>query len=106
MKSKSKTFYRYILSYALVLFLPVAVLFTLFNSFLFDRYSHEIAESSSRLLGQMQENLDTQLEQLVNISYMIQNNAVVNLRTNEGDVVAAKGSSSLRDGSKVEISNQ
>ena len=90
MKSKSKTFYRYILSYALVLFLPVAVLFTLFNSFLFDRYSHEIAESSSRLLGQMQENLDTQLEQLVNISYMIQNNSVVNLRTNEGDVVAAR----------------
>ena len=90
MKSKSKTFYRYILSYALVLFLPVAVLFTLFSSFLFDRYSHEIAESSSRLLGQMQENLDTQLEQLVNISYMIQNNSVVNLRTNEGDVVAAR----------------
>ena len=58
MKSKSKTFYRYILSYALVLFLPVAVLFTLFSSFLFDRYSHEIAESSSRLLGQMQENLE------------------------------------------------
>ena len=90
MKSKSRTFYRYILSYALVLFLPVAVLFTLFNSVLFDRYSQEIAESSSRLLGQMQENLDTQLEQLVNISYMIQNNAVVNLRTNEGDVVAAR----------------
>ena len=90
MKSKSKTFYRYILSYALVLFLPVAVLFTLFSSFLFDRYSHEIAESSSRLLGQMQENLDTQLEQLVNISYMIQNSSVVNLRTNEGDVVAAR----------------
>ena len=67
MKSKSKTFYRYILSYALVLFLPVAVLFTLFSSFLFDRYSHEIAESSSRLLGQMQENLDTQLEQLVRL---------------------------------------
>ena len=51
MKSKSKTFYRYILSYALVLFLPVAVLFTLFSSFLFDRYSHEIAESSSRQMG-------------------------------------------------------
>ena len=90
MKSKSRTFYRYILSYALVLFLPVAVLFTLFSSFLFDRYRQEIADSSSLLLAQMQENLDTQLEQLVNISFMIQNNAVVNLRTNEGDVVAAR----------------
>ena len=90
MKSKSRTFYRYILSYALVLFLPVAVLFTLFSSFLFDRYSQEIADSNARLLTQMQENLDTQLEQLVNISFMIQNNAVVNLRANEGDVVAAR----------------
>ena len=90
MKSKSKTFYRYILSYALVLFLPIAVLFTLFSSFLFARYNQEIADSNARLLAQMQENLDTQLEQLVNISFMIQNNAVVNLRTNEGDVVAAR----------------
>ena len=90
MKSKSRTFYRYILSYALVLFLPIAVLFTLFSSFLFDRYNQEIADSNARLLAQMQENLDTQLEQLVNISFMIQNNAVVNLRTNEGDVVAAR----------------
>ena len=90
MKSKSRTFYRYILSYALVLFLPVAVLFTLFSSFIFDRYRQEIADSNTRLLTQMQENLDTQLEQLINISFMIQNNAVVNLRTNEGDVVAAR----------------
>ena len=90
MKSRSITFYRYILSYALVLFLPVAVLFTLFNSFLLDRYKQEITDSSTRLLTQMQENLDTQLEQLINISFMIQNNAVVNLRTNEGDVVAAR----------------
>ncbi len=89
-KGRSRTFYRYILSYALVLFLPIAVLFTLFGSFLSDRYNQEIADSSTRLLIQMQENLDTQLEQLVNISFMIQNNAVVNLRTNEGDVVAAR----------------
>ena len=89
-KGRSRTFYRYILSYALVLFLPIAVLFTLFGSFLADRYNQEIADSSTRLLTQMQENLDTQLEQLVNISFMIQNNAVVNLRTNEGDVVAAR----------------
>ena len=90
MKSKSITFYRYILSYALVLFLPIVFLFTLFNSFLLDRYRQEISDNSTRLLTQIQENMDTQLEQLVNISYMIQNNAVVNLRTNEGDVVAAR----------------
>lgn len=90
MKNKSRTFYRYILSYALVLFLPIAILFSLFSSFLFDRYRQEITDSNTRLLAQMQENLDTQLEQLINISFMIQNSAVVNLRTNEGDVVAAR----------------
>ena len=45
MKSKSRTFYRYILSYALVLILPVAVLFTLFSSFIFDLYRQEIQVS-------------------------------------------------------------
>ena len=82
MKSKSITFYRYILSYALVLFLPIVLLFTLFHSFLLDRYKQDISDNSTRLLTQIQENMDTQLEQLVNISFMIQNNAVVNLRTN------------------------
>ena len=65
MKSKSITFYRYILSYALVLFLPIVFLFTLFNSFLLDRYKQEIADNSTRLLTQIQENMDTQLEQLI-----------------------------------------
>jgi len=90
MKSKSRTFYRYILSYALVLILPVALLFLLSYSFLADRFSQEIADSNSRLLTQVQESLDSQMEQLINISYIIQNNAVVNLRTIEGDVVAAR----------------
>ena len=90
MKSKSRTFYRYILSYALVLILPVALLFLFSYSFLLNRYSQEIAGSNAQVLSQMQESLDTQLEQLINISYMIQNNSVVNLRTNAGDVVAAR----------------
>ena len=89
-KSRSRTFYRYILSYALVLILPVALLFMLSYSFLTDRYSQEIKENNAMLLTQTQENLDTQMEQLINISYMIQNNSVVNLRANEGDVVAAR----------------
>ena len=80
MKSKSITFYRYILSYALVLFLPIVLLFTLFNSILLDRYKQEIADNNTRLLTQIQENMDTQLEQLINISFMIQNTPTVPAR--------------------------
>ena len=90
MKRRSKTFYRYILSYALVLILPVALLFGMSYSYLIDRYSQEISDSNTRLLSQARDDLDTRLEQLINISYMVQNNAVLNLRTNEGDVVAAR----------------
>ena len=90
MKKRSKTFYRYILSYALVLILPVALLFGMSYSYLIDRFSKEISESNTRLLSQAQEDLDARIEQLINISYMVQNNAVLNLRTNEGDVVAAR----------------
>lgn len=90
MKSRSRIFYRYIVSYALVLILPVALVFLLSYSILTDRFSREITDSNARLLSQVQENLDAQLEQLVSIAYMIQNESVVNLRTNEGDVVAAR----------------
>lgn len=90
MKSKSKTFYRYFLSYALVLILPVALLFLLSYTSLLNRFSAEIAESNTGMLTQMQENLDARLEQLINVAYMIQNDSVINNRTNEGDVVAAR----------------
>ena len=90
MKSKSKTFYRYFLSYALVLILPVALLFLLSYTSLLNRFSSEIAESNAGMLTQMQENLDARLEQLINVAYMIQNDSVINNRTNEGDVVAAR----------------
>ena len=90
MKKRSKTFYRYILSYALVLILPVALLFGMSYSYLIDRCIQEISDSNTRLLSQAQEDLDGRLEQLINIAYMVQNSAVLNLRTNEGDVVAAR----------------
>ena len=90
MKKRSKTFYRYILSYALVLILPVALLFGMSYSYLIDRFSQEISDSNTRLLSQAKEDLDSRLDQLINVSYMVQNNAVLNLRTNEGDVVAAR----------------
>ena len=90
MKSRSKTFYRYFLSYALVLILPVALLFLLSYTSLLNRFSAEIAESNTGMLTQMQENLDARLEQLINVAYMIQNDSIINSRTNEGDVVAAR----------------
>ena len=49
MKKRSKTFYRYVLSYALVLILPVALLFGMSYSYLIDRFSQEISDSNTRL---------------------------------------------------------
>ena len=90
MKSKSKTFYRYFLSYALVFMLPAALVFLLSYTSLLNRFSAEISERNTGMLTQMQENLDNQLDQLINIAYVIRNDSVINNRTNEGDVVAAR----------------
>ena len=90
MKGKSKTFYRYILSYALVLILPVALLFLFSYSFLLNRFSLEITQRNALLLSQVQDSFDTQLEQLINISYVIQNTSLLNTRTIDGDIVAAR----------------
>ena len=70
MKKRSKTFYRYVLSYALVLILPVALLFGMSYSYLIDRFSQEISDSNTRLLSQAKEDLDSRLDQLINVSYM------------------------------------
>ena len=90
MKSKSKTFYRYFLSYALVLILPVALLFLLSYTSLLNRFSAEIAESNTGMLTQMQENLDARLEQLINVAYMIQNDSVINTKSGEAPLGAPR----------------
>ncbi len=90
MKGRSKTFYRYVLSYALVLFLPVLILFLVLYSYVTGQFSKEITQRSSAMLSQVQESFDAQLEQLIHIAYMIQNDSSLKRGTVENDVIAGR----------------
>lgn len=87
---RSKTFIRYVFSYALILFLPLLFLCLVFYSVLMDRYTEEITQSNSRVLTQVQERFDEQLEQMILLSYLIQNNASLHPSAIGEDIVAAR----------------
>jgi len=72
---RSKTFLRYILSYSVVLFLPLLILCLAFYSALMGRFTEEIADSNTRAITQVQKNFDSQMEQIIQLSYLIQNDA-------------------------------
>lgn len=86
----SKTFLRYVLSYALVLFLPLLILCIVFYASLMDKFTDEITQSNDRLLTQVQERFDEQLEQMVLLSYLIQNDSSLHPSTIGDDIVAAR----------------
>lgn len=90
MMLRSKTFLRYMLSYALVLFLPMLVLCMVFYFAALDRFTEEVTLSNSRALEQVQEGFDAQLEQIVHLSYLIQNNASLHPAAIGSDIMAAR----------------
>lgn len=90
MMLRSKTFLRYMLSYALVLFLPLLVLCVVFYFAALDRFTEEVTLSNSRALEQVQEGFDAQLEQIVHLSYLIQNNSSLHPSAIGSDIVAAR----------------
>lgn len=90
MMLQSKTFLRYMLSYALVLFLPMLVLCMVFYFAALDRFTEEVTLSNSRALEQVQEGFDAQLEQIVHLSYLIQNNASLHPAAIGSDIMAAR----------------
>lgn len=90
MKFRSKTFLRYILSYSLVLFLPLLVLFLAFYSALMERFTEEIADSNNRAIAQVQKNFDSQMEQIIQLSYLIQNSASLHPAKIGTDIMAAR----------------
>lgn len=87
---KNKTLLRYMLSYALVLFLPLLILCVAFYSAALERFTQEVTLSNSRALEQVQEGFDAQLEQIVHLSYLIQNNAALHPAAIGGNIVAAR----------------
>ena len=87
---RSKTFLRYILSYSLILFLPLLLLCLGFYTSLLSKFTEEITQSNNRVLTQVQERFDEQLEQLVLLSYLIQNNSALHPASIGSDIIAAR----------------
>ena len=87
---RSKTFLRYILSYALVLFLPLLLLFVAFYSATMNRFTDEVTLSNAQALKQVQESFDAQLEQIVHLSYLIQNSPSLHPSAIGSDIMAAR----------------
>ena len=87
---RSKTFLRYILSYALILFLPLLMLCAAFYSALLAQFTTEVTQSNAHILTQVQERFDEQLEQIVQLSYIIQNNSTLHPAVVQEDIVTAR----------------
>ena len=90
MRFRSKTFLRYILSYSVVLFLPLLILCLAFYSALMGRFTEEIADSNTRAIAQVQKNFDSQMEQIIQLSYLIQNDASLHPAKIGDDIMAAR----------------
>lgn len=90
MRYRSKTFLRYILSYSVVLFLPLTILCLAFYSALVARFTDEIADSNTRAIAQVQKNFDSQMEQIIQLSYLIQNDASLHPAKIGSDIMAAR----------------
>lgn len=92
---RNRTFLRYIISYALVLILPFLSVYFIFNSEIIRRYSEESAEQDNSMLVQLRETLDTDLQQLFNLSYVIQNTSSLNPKNIGENVISRRAAVSV-----------
>lgn len=87
---RSKGFLRYMLSYLLVLLLPLLLFFFSFAATITEQYRTEIVKSNARTLKQIQENLDGHMEQLIKLAYMIQQDSAVQPSKIAGDITSQR----------------
>ena len=92
---RNRIFLKYILSYALVLFLPILLLYFFFDGAIIRRYSEEMAANDSNMLTQLRDTLDNRFQQLFNLSYAIQNTSALNPRNIGDDIVARRNAIAL-----------
>ena len=74
---RNRIFLKDIFSYALVLFLPILLLYFFFDGAIIRRYSEEMAANDSNMLTQLRDTLDNRFQQLFNLSYAIQNTSAL-----------------------------
>ena len=92
---RNRTFLRYLISYALVLILPFLSVYLIFNGAMIRRYSEERSSGDIRMLSDLRDTLDGDLQQLFNLSYVIQNTASLNPKNIGEDVIARRNAIAL-----------
>ena len=92
---RNRTFLRYLISYALVLILPFLSVYLIFNGAMIRRYSEERSSADIRMLSDLRDTLDGDLQQLFNLSYIIQNTASLNPKNIGEDVIARRNAIAL-----------
>ena len=92
---RNRTFLRYLVSYALVLILPFLSVYLIFDNAMVRRYSEERTDSDSRMLSDLRDTLDGDLQQMFNLSYVIQNTSSLNPKNIGEDVIARRNAIAL-----------
>ena len=92
---RNRIFLRYVLSYALVLFLPIFLLYFYFDGAIIRRYSEEMTNTDSSMLLQLRDTVDAKFQQLFNLAYVIQNTSSLNPKNIGGDIVARRNAIAL-----------
>lgn len=72
--SESKLFYKYLISYVIVLLIPMLLLIAVFYNSLIKAFYDELAEKNIDMLVQVKNTIDTKLNELWNISVHIESN--------------------------------
>ena len=85
---RNRIFLRYVVSYALVLFLPIFLLYFYFDGAIIRRYSDEMTATDSSMLIQLRDTVDAKFQQLFNLAYVIQNTSALNPKNIGTDIVA------------------
>ena len=92
---RNRIFLRYVLSYALVLFLPIFLMYFYFDGAIIRRYSDEMTATDSSMLIQLRDTVDAQFQQLFNLAYVIQNTSSLNPKNIGTDIVARRNAIAL-----------
>lgn len=72
--SMQSTYLRYLVSYILVLFLPLIIIGMFFYSYFFDLFENEVIKNNYSVLESAQTDLDTKINELSSLSFQILNN--------------------------------
>lgn len=92
---RNRIFLRYVVSYALVLFLPIFLLYFYFDGAIIRRYSDEMTATDSSMLIQLRDTVDAKFQQLFNLAYVIQNTSALNPKNIGTDIVARRNAIAL-----------